>query len=169
MKKNSFSNLVLISLLIVTALTSCDIRKKLKEEEQARITDFLAKNPNLLFQKKESGLYYYDVVVGSGPQANTGDSAFIFYNLKLLDGRIFESNIGTVDTMVIPVNQGKVSVKGFDEGITYMKEGGQAMLLVPSSLAFGETGTANQFISIGGYEPLLFDVYLVRLRKQVAN
>jgi FKBP-type peptidyl-prolyl cis-trans isomerase FkpA len=169
MRISGFNKSVIVALLVGAALTSCDMRKKFREEEQAKIEDFLAKNPNLAFQKKASGLYYLDVVVGSGPQAETGDSAFVFYNLKLLDGQLFETNIGSTDTVAFPVNLGKLAVKGFDEGVTYMREGGQSMLLVPSSLAFGEVGTVNQSISIGGYEPILFDIYLVRLKKNSAR
>jgi FKBP-type peptidyl-prolyl cis-trans isomerase len=54
-----------------------------------------------------------------------------------------------------------LSVAGFEEGVTYMREGGIAKFLVPSGLAFGPYGT----YSIAGYTPLLFDVELIKLQK----
>jgi FKBP-type peptidyl-prolyl cis-trans isomerase FkpA len=150
--------------MFLTLLTSCNIRDKLEKEEQEKINSFLSENPNLNFQMKASGLYYLDVVAGTGKQAETHDSAYVFYNMKLLNGTVFESNVGTHDTLVFAVNEARLAVKGFDEGIMYMKEGGQSMLLVPSDLAFGEVGVSKAS-SIGGYEPLLFDVYLVRIKK----
>ena len=161
MKKIRIKYYLIAVLLMMIALTSCDIRKKLKEEEQAKIRDYLASNPDLAFQQKPSGLYYLDVVVGSGPEAETNDTAMVFYNMKSLDGKLFETNVGSTDTLRVLVNGGKLDVKGLDEGITYMREGGQSILLVPSKLAFGGEGKSV----VGGYTPLLFDCYLVRLKK----
>ena len=52
-------------------------------------------------------------------------------------------------------------IYGFDEGITFMKAGGKATLLVPSNLAYGASGNGY---GIPGYTPLLFDVELVRVK-----
>lgn len=161
MKKSRIKYYLVTVLLIMVTLTSCDIRRKLKEEEQEKIADYLASNPALAFQQKQSGLYYLDIIVGSGPQAEANDSAMVFYNMKSLDGKLFETNIGSTDTLRVLVNGGNLDVKGLDEGISYMREGGQAMLLVPSKLAFGGEGKSV----VGGYTPLLFDCYLVRLKK----
>ena len=165
MKKSRINYFFVAVLLILVTLVSCDIRRKLKEEEQEKIANYLASNPDLAFQQKPSGLYYLDVVVGGGPQAETNDSAMVFYNMKSLDGKLFETNVGSTDTLRVLVNGGKLDVKGFEEGISYMREGGQALLLVPSKLAFGEEGKSV----VGGYTPLLFDCYLVRLKKHSAR
>src|SRR5512137_169962 len=126
MKKHRKRNPILLSLLLIFSITSCgdNIKRKLADEEQAKIADYLAANPNLAFQHKQSGLYYLDVVVGPGAQAQTGDSAFLFYNMKLLDGRIFETNVGSSDTLRVLVGANKLAVKGVDEAVTYMREGG---------------------------------------------
>lgn len=165
MRTNKFGNSIIISLFTVVLLASCNIRSKLADEEQAKIADFLAKNPNLAFQQKQSGLYYLDIVVGTGPEAEANDTALVFYNMKFLDGQVFETNVGTTDTLRVLVNGWKLAVRGFDEAITYMREGGQSFLLVPSKLAFGEVGIST----IGGYTPLLFDCYLVKLKKHTAK
>lgn len=164
-KMIKIESFTLLLVLLIVSMSSCNIRKKFDEEEQDKINDYLASNPNLHFQRQTSGLYYLDVVVGTGPQAETHDTAYVFYNMKLLDGTVFESNVGTTDTMVYVVNENRLAVKGFDEGVTYMKEGGQAMFLVPSDLAFGEVGVSTPTRSIGGWTPLLFDAYLVKLKK----
>ncbi len=159
---------MLSGFMILIYFTSCNPDKKWKEmeeEEKQAIKDFLTDNDSINFELKSSGLYYHDVKVGPGLLAETHDTAFIFYAMKYLSGTTFETNVGTEDTLILPVNEGWLSVKGFDEGVTYMKEGGVAKFLVPSSLAFGPSGTYN----IPSYTPWLFEVYLVKLSKYAAR
>jgi peptidylprolyl isomerase len=162
---NSFKCFAILSTLsFLISLISCDPNKKFKEkeeEEKLLIQNYLAENDTLHFELKASGLYYLDIEVGTGLQAQTHDTAFMFYSMHSLSGELMETNEGTDDTLIIAVNESQVSVKGFDEGVTYMREGGKAMFLVPSSLAFGPYGTYY----IPGYTPLLFDVELVKLVK----
>jgi FKBP-type peptidyl-prolyl cis-trans isomerase len=82
------------------------------------------------------------------------------YTAKFLNGNIIDTNVGTSDTLIFPVAENYL-IQGFDEAITYMKEEGKALLLIPSSLAYGTTG----YFSIPGYTPLLFEVYLTRIVK----
>jgi FKBP-type peptidyl-prolyl cis-trans isomerase len=159
---------ILSGLLILMYFTSCNPDKKWKEmeeEEKQAIKDFLTDNDSINFELKSSGLYYHDVKVGTGLLSRTHDTAYVFYTMKFLSGTTSETNVGTEDTLIFPVNEGWLSVKGFDEGVTYMKEGGKAKFLVPSSLAFGSSGT----YIIPSYTPLLFEVELVRLTKYTGS
>ena len=54
-------------------------------------------------------------------------------------------------------------IQGFNEGLSYMKQGGKSLFLVPSSLGYGSMG--NYYGGISGYTPLLFEVQLVLLKK----
>lgn len=66
--------------------------------------------------------------------------------------------IGITDTLFFPVNE-ETLISGFDEGITYMNEGGKAMFLIPSFLGYGNSG-----YYMPSYTPILFDVELVKLK-----
>lgn len=159
---------MLSGLLILIYFTSCNPSKKWKEmeeEEKVAIQDYLADHDTLDFELKTSGLYYLDVEVGTGPQAENHDTAYMFYTMSFLSGTVFESNKGTDDTLIFPVNEGWLSVKGFDEAVTYMKEGGKSKFVVPSSLAFGASGTYY----IASYTPFLFDAELVKLIKYTSK
>lgn len=154
----------LSGLLVLISFLSCNPTKKWKEmeeEEKKAIQNYLADHDTLDFELKTSGLYYLDVVVGTGPQAELHDTAYMFYTMSYLSGTVFESNKETDDTLIFPVNEGWLSVAGFDEAVTYMREGGKSKFLVPSSLAFGPSGT--YFVS--SYTPFLFDAELVKLTK----
>ncbi|NSW94417.1 MAG: FKBP-type peptidyl-prolyl cis-trans isomerase [Bacteroidales bacterium] len=163
-KKIKFFQTALIGITILF-IASCSINtEKYEQEEEMAIQNFLSLNPDLNFELKPSGLYYLDVLVGTGPQAETHDTFYVKFTARYLGGGLFDTNVGTDDTLIYPVNEGKV-IAGLDEGITYMKEGGKSRMLIPSKLAFGSTGT----YFIPGYTPLLFDVELVRLKKGPGN
>ena len=142
------------------SLISCDPSKKYDQEENARIQQYISSNPTLDFVLKPSGLYYMEVQPGYGRLAVVHDTAYVFFSGMFLDGTIFTSNVGTTDTLIVPVGEGLL-VSGLDEGISYMKQGGKAILLCPSKLAYGASG---YYPYIQGYTPLLFDIELVRLK-----
>lgn len=155
----SFSALIiLIGTVLLVSATSCDPTKKLERDEEALIVNYVASNPTLPFERKESGLYYLEVQAGPGRTAVTHDTAYVKYTGKFLDGTVFDSNVETDDTLIVPVNEGYV-IPGFDEGILYLKEGGKAVFLIPSYLGFGNSG-----YYMPSYTPLLFDVELVLLK-----
>jgi FKBP-type peptidyl-prolyl cis-trans isomerase len=155
--QNHIASIILFGVILIIAL-SCNVSKKYEDDERAQIDSYLANNPGLAFELKPSGLYYLEVELGSGELAVTHDTVFIMYTGMFLGGTVFDTNVGTIDTLIFPVDEGWV-LPGFDEGVTYMRDGGKAKFLVPSILAYGSTG----WYPIPGYTPLLFDVELVRL------
>jgi len=51
-------------------------------------------------------------------------------------------------------------IEGWNEGIKFMKEGGEATLIIPSVLGYGSSGSG----SIPPYSTLIFDVELIDVR-----
>jgi peptidyl-prolyl cis-trans isomerase A (cyclophilin A) len=154
-----------VILLMFIALSCLRSIEDYEMEEAAKMQKYLDENSSLNFEKKSSGLYYLELVTGTGLSATSDDSAFVFYNSYLLDGTELDSNTGTTDTLVFPLNENYV-IEGFDEGVSYMKVGGKSMFLIPSKLGYGSTGN---YYNIGGYTPLLFTVQLVRLKSKSAG
>ena len=70
---------------------------------------------------------------------------------------VFDTNVGddTYSFLLVKVKM----IPGFDEGISYMKQGGTAVLLIPSALAYGVYGQYRY----PAYTPLVFDVKLARI------
>jgi hypothetical protein len=134
----------------------------LTQLEALKIQNYITNNPGLLFQLKPSGLYYYEVVTGTGPSLVSHDIAYIKFRATLFDGTELDTNIGKADTLVFPVNDGWV-ISGLNEGISYMNEGGKAKLIIPSTLAYGQDGF---YPLIPGNTPILFEVDLVRVVKR---
>jgi peptidylprolyl isomerase len=107
--------------------------------------------------KTASGLEYIEVEPGTGAQAESGKTVSVHYTGKFQDGKVFDSSVSRGEPIKFPLGAGRV-IKGWDEGIALMKEGGKAQLVIPPHLAYGESGA-------GGVIPpnatLVFDVELV--------
>ena len=142
---------------LVLLLVSCNPASKYEKAEKESIQNYLSNNSADTFDLKPSGLYYHNILTGTGRTPVIHDTAYVQYTGMYLDGTIFSSTTASSD-YVFPVAEGFV-LTGFDEGITYMKEGGKARFLIPSSLAYGPGG----YYSIPGYTPLLYDVTLVKV------
>jgi len=156
---NKFFKSVLLFMIAgsLVLLVSCDPAKKYEKAERESIDNYLNANSTLDYQLKPSGLYYLEVLAGTGAAPVTHDTVYVVYTGKYLDGTVFDSNVGAAK-LIFPCGEGEM-IPGFEEGITYMKEGGKATLLLPSKLAYGTQG----FYSIAGYTALLYDVELVKV------
>lgn len=108
----------------------------------------------------ESGLRYIITEEGSGPSVEPGDKVTVNYDGRLLfTDEQFDSNQD--GGFSFPIGQGRV-IKGWDEGIAYLKEGGKATLYIPSPLAYGPRPMGAV---IQPYSILVFDVELVKVEK----
>jgi FKBP-type peptidyl-prolyl cis-trans isomerase len=155
-------NITILICVAFISLTSCfPSTDELEKEEADKIQAYLSENSTTDFDLKSSGLYYLEVIAGTGLAAATHDTAYVYYSVSILDGTILESNYGTDDTLIFPVNEGYL-IAGFEEGLSYMKSGGNSIFLVPSKLGYGATG--NYYGTIAGYTPLIFDVKLLRVK-----
>ena len=108
-----------------------------------------------------SGLQYEDVTVGSGAEAKAGNYVSVHYTGWLyqdgVQGGKFDSSKDRGEPFMFPLGAGMV-IKGWDEGVQGMKEGGARTLIIPASLGYGARGA-------GGVIPpnatLKFDVELL--------
>ena len=127
-----------------------------KEQETAEPNKKLMESATIT----ESGLGYIMVKEGSGVQAENGKTVSVHYTGKLTDGTKFDSSLDRNQPIEFVLGQGRV-IKGWDEGISYLKVGGKATFIIPSDLAYGERGA-------GGVIPpnatLIFDVELVDVK-----
>lgn len=124
------------------------------EKEEELIQLYITEN-NITTEPTSSGLYYIETVAGTGLQAENGFEVTVNYTGTFIDGEQFDSSIGR-DPFTFTLGIGQV-IAGWDEGIAYMKEGGKAQLIIPSTLGYGP----NDYHTIPGYSTLLFDVELI--------
>lgn len=104
-----------------------------------------------------TGLRYEDLVVGSGAEANPGDTVTVEYTGWLLNGPKFDSSIDRGETFSFALGGGHV-ILGWEEGVAGMKVGGRRRLVIPPDLAYGAAGRPP---SIPPNSTLVFDVELL--------
>jgi peptidylprolyl isomerase len=104
-----------------------------------------------------SGLKYVMYAEGTGAKAEAGKTVRVHYTGKLLDGTKFDSSLDRNDPIEFQLGKGMV-IKGWDEGIALLKEGGKALLIIPSNIAYGARGAGGV---IPPFAPLTFEVELV--------
>lgn len=125
------------------------------------------KNKNIAPIKTASGMYYTVQKEGNGTTAQPGNTVVMNYRGNLLDGTVFDSNMDSafkhVQPLVFVLGTGRV-IKGWDEGIGYLKPGSKATFYIPSSLAYGSQsrpGSAANPKGIPANSVLIFEVELV--------
>jgi FKBP-type peptidyl-prolyl cis-trans isomerase FkpA len=154
-KKTGIVFNIFLLIVIVTGVTGCFKNTNSEQEELEIIQNFLDVN-DIDTEPTASGLYYVELIAGTGEQPMTGDTVEVYYEGFFLTGSVFVTNM-EADPHRIAIGSYSV-IAGMEEGITYMREGGRAMLIMPSSLAYGSVG--NYYLGIPGYTPLGFDIIL---------
>ena len=105
------------------------------------------------------GLQYKVITSGKGPKPADTDTVTVNYAGKLIDGTEFDSSYKRGEPASFPVSG---VIQGWTEALKLMKVGSTWELYIPSSLAYGEQGTAP---TIGPNETLIFKVNLISINK----
>ncbi len=147
--------------IILSFFMACKSQKSMTraEQENQQIKDYL-KEQKIKAKPQESGLYYVETQEGTGKQAKKGDKVKVHYTGKLMNGKKFDSSHDRGVPFEFTLGAGRV-IKGWDEGIALMKEGGKATLIIPSELGYGSQEIPNV---IPANSILLFDVELVEIK-----
>jgi FKBP-type peptidyl-prolyl cis-trans isomerase FkpA len=142
------SRVILFSLTIFLfiACKKEDVEKENREEIEKYISD-----NNLHASSTGSGLYYVIDVEGTGTRPNVNSDVNVKYKGYFTSNEVFDENSEGIEFNLQNV------IAGWTEGIPLFKEGGNGMLLIPSSLAYGPSGRG----SIPPNAVLIFDIELI--------
>ena len=107
----------------------------------------------------ESGLRYEILTEGEGDSPGPSSRVKVDYSGTLADGTVFDSSRERGQPAVFALNQ---VIKGWTEGLQLMKPGALYRFVIPSDLAYGDSGAGN-VIPAGA--TLTFEVELISIEK----
>ena len=138
-----------LSVFLLSSCSSNDEPNFTKETEED-IIQYLKEN-SLTATKTDSGIYYIINNVGTGTQPTENSIVDIDFKGYFLDGTLFDQN----ESAILSLSQ---IITGLQEGIQLFTEGGDGTLIIPSELAFGDSGNSSG--TIPGGAVLIFDIKL---------
>ncbi|UOQ75890.1 FKBP-type peptidyl-prolyl cis-trans isomerase [Hymenobacter sp. 5516J-16] len=135
------------------------------KKDDVTLQDYIKKN-SLNAQKDASGVYVAVTQPGTGPKPKQGQVVSVQYKGTLLDGKEFDSSAkgNQGKPIEFPIGVGQV-IPGWDKAIPLLNKGSKAVLLIPSSLAYGQRGAGA---NIPADAILRFDVELVDVKNAPA-
>jgi peptidyl-prolyl cis-trans isomerase A (cyclophilin A) len=135
-----------------------EANKNLLNNAQKEFDDLIkTKYPTAI--KTASGLYYMVEKEGTGKQAASGKNVKVHYAGAFVNGQEFDNSYKRNEPLAFQVGVGQV-IKGWDEGLTLMKEGAKYKLIIPYYLGYGEQGHPA---GIPPFSTLIFDTELVEV------
>lgn len=100
-----------------------------------------------------------DVMLGTGKEVEKGDTVEVNYIGTLQNGQQFDNSYQKGKPFSFTVGEKKV-IPGWEQGILGMKVGGQRILVVPASMAYGKDG----YGPIPGGATLVFAIELLSVK-----
>ena len=107
----------------------------------------------------ESGLRYEILTEGEGVSPGPSSRVKVDYSGTLADGTVFDSSRERGQPAVFALNQ---VIKGWTEGLQLMKPGALYRFVIPSELAYGDSGAGS---AIPAGATLTFEVELISIEK----
>ncbi len=132
-------------------------KSKLASYEDFTIQKYITANALTGFTKTASGLYYKIDAPGTGSPITADSTVKAEYEGKLLNGTVFDKT-GTGSPATLGLTD---VVKGWQEAIPLIKEGGTIRMILPSSLGYGLEGTNG----IPAFSALFFTVKVTEVQK----
>jgi FKBP-type peptidyl-prolyl cis-trans isomerase len=119
--------------------------------------EVLKKYPNAV--QSESGLVYVILDKGAGATVEQGKKVSLHYNGTFRrDGKKFDSSRDRNMPLEFEYKVQRM-IPGFEEGITYIQEGGKILLIIPYYNAYGKQGRPG---AIPPYSDLVFEIELLK-------
>ncbi len=148
----------------INTVLSREQHQKAQEEkrknESKLIDDYVAKNMAGAV-KGQGGLYYKVIKAGTGETIKAGQTATVEYTGKFLDGKVFDTSVGKPGPKFeIQVGQGAV-IPGWEVTLSMMRKGEKALVVIPSSMAYGEQGSGGV---IPPFASLVFEMEILDVK-----
>lgn len=151
-----YTKAVLDQKMAVMQRQQMEQKKAMMEKSRQDVLWYLAVNEMSELKPDSKGIYYKEIVPGTGAQVTSGTKVSVWYKGMLTNGLIFDTNLAGPNRMPMEFIAGQQMIPGFTECILRMKDGGKSVFIIPPELAYGE----QQNGAIPPYSALVFVVEL---------
>ena len=131
---------VIIIIIIVIIIAGIYLLSRAKDKDQE--LDNIMKEFELEESDTEDSVQEFNKEIieqGTGEPAQEGETVTVHYTGTLLDGTKFDSSVDRGTPFSFTLGQGRV-IKGWEMGLLGAKKGEKMKLVIPSDLAYGDTG-----------------------------
>lgn len=117
------------------------VSKIIKKKDAQLLKPYLAKN-NITAKPDENGIYYQEVVPGTGVQLMPGMIVSLRYTGKYLDGTIFDANtlVEGQEPMTFRLGLDPM-IPGFTNSVLKMKDKGKSVFILPPKQGYNDSLT----------------------------
>jgi FKBP-type peptidyl-prolyl cis-trans isomerase len=159
-----------IDILVVEVQTE---REYLKEKEaflswirgvddyEKTILNQFINQENIGVTPTSSGMYFVSLKNGNGKKIKQGDTLCIDYEGKFLNGKFFDSTKKRKEPFQFVFGSEWQVIEGMNEALSMMEEGQKALIIMPSKVAFGSTGSATGIIP--PYTSLIYEIEILKV------
>lgn len=165
-------NIVVVAMAVMALFSCVKEVDESEKDELIRLQAYMSLYGNG-FTLQPSGLYTLINEQGAGAIPANGNYILYKYEGKNLDGKVFETsnpNVAMLHDLYSVKNRyvsrfveyktaTSTSMSGLTEGISYLKEGGKATFIMPSSLAYGSVS----YSSLPAYSSIIYSVELEKV------
>lgn len=178
LKVGSTATFLFAQLTTISEPVRLDISLKSLQNADELTASYIAKNyPTTAFTTTDSGLKFFktvekpkqDTAVVAGKTVTVTYTGSFLYPVRKLNSTTSTTYYTAVfdsGSFSYVAGSGNL-IKGFEEGVLKMKLGEKALLLMPSSIAYGTAGSKNSstgYYSIPPSSPLLFEVTVTAIK-----
>lgn len=138
-------------------------KSNILKEEIAAVESYL-KSKNISAQKTPSGAFIHITDPGTGNAIDSGKYVSLRYKGTSFSGKVFDANIDTTagdkPLLSFTIGTGRM-IRGFEEGVKFLKYGGTGTIYVPSLLAYGAAPGTEL---IKPFESIYFEVKVIDVK-----
>ncbi len=139
-----------------------EIVEDLDINERCKLKLYLDTN-QIQYSPISNGMFYLPIKQGVGDRAKRGNQVTINYKGYFLNGKQFESTYDRGQPLEFTLGVEGQVINGFQTAISLMNEGAKTKFIIPSHLAFGESGSSTKIIP--SYTTVIYEIELLNLKK----
>jgi FKBP-type peptidyl-prolyl cis-trans isomerase FkpA len=160
-----FYSLILLLPIFISSCLKVETKEYTAESEQTDLKSYIVNLTNKGYNVDTTalGVFYIRMKEGTGDFPVAGDTLSVKYAGYLMDGSVFDTSFySSTDSSWTYVYKTQNLLPAWDEITGKMNKGCKMQFILPSSLAYGPTGSGV----IPPYSPLIFVVIMDNIRKK---